>query len=561
MTGFFDAIFHSTHENTPQCIEAGQLVYREDLRRECENLAATLPAKQRIAIHCQSTHLFTVALIATWLRSSDAILPATAKTAYLDDISDQFDLFLDDQEIRKRLDRTDVKSSHKAVEPQAPNDCHIIFFTSGSTGAPKPVAKTLAQIEAEVSVQDALWSPRIPKDARVIGLVSHQHIYGLIFRVVWPVMSGRVYTADPAPFWEMIQGDLKNGDVLITSPAHLKNLHPGLAQAARPSLIFSSGGPLDHEAAQATKNMLGTCPIEVYGSTETGGIAYRQQTVQQADWRPLPGVKVRLNTESCIDVRGFHIAGDDWYHTEDRATIHPETGNFRLLGRADRVVKVEGKRVSLSAVERHLIASDLIEDATVLLPEQNDGRLGAIVVLSSDGLAKHQEIGPFRLGRYLRRKISKFEDDAALPQRWRFVDCIPSDSQGKRPLHLLRAVFNKKPTEPDILEKIKTDDHVQFKMKLPGDLIYFTGHFPGAPILPGVAQIHWAVSYASSIFGTPPTTLEISQLKFRKPILPDNVVTLDLQFDRSTGRVKFRYCSSTDGDMSSGILKYDGALA
>ncbi len=561
MTGFLTALYQTESRNRPQCIVGERLITRAELMKDAITLAANLPGEKRIAVHCQSAHLFAIALMAIWRRGSTVILPATDKPAYLGTIDDQFDLFLDDASIE------DLMKAGQATCPQQPDTiptptrCFAVLVTSGSTGLPKPITKTLEQIEQEVTIQDPLWSPMISPSARIVGLVSHQHIYGLIFRVIWPVMSGRIFTADPAPFWEMMQGDLNQGDVLITSPAHLKNLHPGLADIARPSLIFSSGGPLDYKHAQATRDMFGTCPIEIYGSTETGGIAYRRQTSTETDWTPLPGVKPRLNDKGCLAVQGPHIAQSDWYQTEDKADIDQTSGKFRLLGRADRIVKVEGKRVSLSSVEQHLMVSDLVSEAVVLLPDDKDRRLGAIIVLSDAGVARHKELGTFRMGRLLRREIADFEEDAALPQRWRFVDQIPTDSQGKRPLHLLRAVFAQRPTEPDILDTFQTDDQVALKLRLREDLIYFAGHFPDMPILPGVTQLHWATSYASSMFGTPETTSEVSQLKFRKPILPGHVVNLEMRLDASRQKVKFRYFSDSDGDLSSGILKYDGDAA
>jgi len=558
MTGFLTALYKTQSPNRPLCIAGDQLITRDELRKDALVLAASLPDEKRIAVHCQSAHLFTIALMAAWLRGATVILPATDKPAYLATIEDQFDLFLDDAKVEGLAETAQTVQLEKTEKVPDAERCFAVFFTSGSTGLPKPITKTLKQLESEVPIQDPLWSPMIAPGARVVGLVSHQHIYGLIFRVIWPVMSGRIFAADAAPFWEMMQGDLKQGDVLITSPAHLKNLHPGLAGVARPSLIFSSGGPLDCEHAHATQDMFGTFPIEIYGSTETGGIAYRRQTSPQTGWTPLPGVKPSLNDKGCLAVQAPHIAEADWYQTEDMADIETTSGNFRLLGRADRIVKIEGKRVSLSSVERHLMASDLVSEAVALLPDENDRRLGAIVVLTDAGHDRHKELGAFRMGRLLRREIAKFEEDAALPQRWRFVDQIPTDSQGKRPLHLLRTVFAQKPTEPAILETLQTDDQLELKLRISEDLIYFAGHFPGMPILPGVTQLHWATSYASSIFGTPETTHEISQLKFRKPILPGHIVKLEMRLDASGKKVKFRYFSEAEGDLSSGILKYGG---
>lgn len=563
MTGFIANLHDPKNATTALCIEGDRLFRVGDLRADIDRLSPTLHQSSRIAIHCQSARLFLIAITAAWRAGATVIFPATDRPAYLDGISDQFDLYLDDTAIRERLaTATATTSTSSNMTLPAASDCRAVFFTSGSTAEPKPIPKTLALIEAEITIQEPLWQKHIPNGARIVGLVSHQHIYGLIFRIVWPVMTGRIFTADPAPYWEMMQGDIGAGDVLITSPAHLKNLHPDLADVPRPSLIFSSGGPLDLAAATETTAMLGTCPTEIYGSTETGGIAHRQQTGDDCPWRPLPGVEVALNDSGCLRVRAAHIAGDDWYQTEDIAVIDDATGSFTLHGRADRVVKVEGKRISLGAVERHLRQSHLVEDALALIPDENDRRLGVVAVLSPAGREMLSDIGRFRMGRQLRREIAKFEDDAALPQRWRFVDRLPSDSQGKRPLHLLRALFaDMEPVTPEIVIQNRDDDLVNLALHLPKDLFYFRGHFPGMPILPGVVQLHWAVDQAATLFDVPVTIGEVTQLKYRKPITPGSTVMLELDCDRDNAKIKFRYHSDAEGDHSSGILKWREAAS
>ncbi|OSQ28506.1 AMP-binding protein [Thalassospira sp. MCCC 1A03138] len=562
MTGFIANLHDPKNAATALCVEGGRVFCAGDILTDIDRLSPTLHPSSRIAIHCQSARLFLIAITAAWRAGATVIFPATDRPAYLDGISSQFDLYLDDAAILERLAAATPTNTGSHMTLPAATDCRAVFFTSGSTGDAKPIPKTLALIEAEITIQEPLWQPHIPNGARIVGLVSHQHIYGLIFRIVWPVIKGRVFTADPAPYWEMMQGDINDGDVLITSPAHLKNLHPDLADVPRPSLIFSSGGPLDLAAASETTAMLGTCPTEIYGSTETGGIAHRQQTGDDCPWHPLPGVEVALNEAGCLRVRAAHIAGDDWYQTEDIAKINDATGTFSLHGRADRVVKVEGKRISLGAVERHLRQSHLVEDAIALIPDENDRRLGVVAVLSPEGQNMLADIGRFRMGRQLRREIAKFEDDAALPQRWRFVDQLPSDSQGKRPLHLLRALFaDMEPVMPEIVIQDRDEDRVNLSLRLPADMLYFRGHFPGMPLLPGVVQLHWAVDQAAAVFDVPVTIGEVTQLKYRKPITPGSTVMLELDCDRDNAKIKFRYHSDAEGDHSSGILKWREAAS
>jgi len=556
MSVFFEHLYDDKNAQTPLCLENGATYPVGDIVRDIDHLATTLPTGQRVAIYCQSARRFLVALAAVWRSGGTAILPATDKPGYLDEINQQFDLYLDDDAIDARLvSPTDVS----AFDMRLPTStaCAAIFFTSGSSGQPKPVIKSLAQIEDEIQTQIPLWHPIMPQGARMIGLVSHQHIYGLIFRIIWPVITKQTFSADPTPFWDMILADMAPGDVLITSPAQLKNLHPDLETAPRLSLVLSSGGPLDLATAQEATRVLGVCPTEIYGSTETGGIAWRQQTGPLSAWTPLPGLQTSLNDAGCLRVCARHIAGDDWYQTEDRATIDSDTGCFTLHGRADRVVKVEGKRISLGAVEQHLRQSDLVQDAVALLADENDRRLAVVAVLTEPGKDHLQKRGPFRMGRLLRREVARFEDDAALPQRWRFVDQLPTDNQGKRPLHLLRALFTKNADlGPVIHSQTRDGQKAILGLTLRRDMTCFQGHFPDHPILPGVVQLHWVVQTAATLFGSPNTVGEVSQLKFRRPISPEDDLKLDLDFDATGPKVRFSYHSDAGGVHSSGTVKF-----
>ncbi|HAU81132.1 MAG TPA: AMP-binding protein, partial [Stenotrophomonas sp.] len=95
---------------------------------------------------------------------------------------------------------------------------------------------------------------------------------------------------------------------------------------------------------------MGVAPTEVFGSSETGGVAWRRWSAARPQWHPLPGVAWRID-EGCLAVRSPHLASEDWWLTQDRA-VADDGHSFRLLGRADRIVKIEERRVSLDALEQ-----------------------------------------------------------------------------------------------------------------------------------------------------------------------------------------------------------------
>lgn len=80
-----------------------------------------------------------------------------------------------------------------------PAEPPLVLFTSGSTGAPQPIGKTFRQLDAEIAALEATFGGRLG-NAGIRGTVSHQHIYGLLFRVLWPLATGRAFDAPRIDF-------------------------------------------------------------------------------------------------------------------------------------------------------------------------------------------------------------------------------------------------------------------------------------------------------------------------------------------------------------------------
>lgn len=109
---------------------------------------------------------------------------------------------------------------------------------------------------------------------------------------------------------------------------------------------------------------------------------------------------------------------------------------------------------------------------------------------------------------------------------------------------------------PEIVARRATGEQVELDLIVSADSPWFSGHFPGQPILPGVVQVGWAAQFAADAcgFDAPPTTLE--RVKFKRPILPAAQLTLLL----ASAANKVRYDYRQDGDsVSSGVLCFGGA--
>ncbi|MDV7341024.1 AMP-binding protein [Terasakiella sp. A23] len=313
--------------------------------------------------------------------------------------------------------------------PLDPETSILDFYTSGSTGESKCVRKTLRQIENEITVLQETWGDVIDGHL-VLATVSHQHIYGMLFKVLWPICAGRPFYDEMFEYWEHLVPHVTAETVIVSSPAHLTR-YPELGEVNTPKMIFSSGGPLPLDAALETQQIFNQTPMEVFGSTETGGVAYRQQTGPSIPWRPFDGVETTSDEDGVLSIRSSYLADENWYEMSDRIEFLDDN-RFMMKGRIDRIVKVEGKRVSLPEVEAVLCDLDLVEAAAALITPDARQSLSAVVVLSAAGQEKLGEVGEFRMGRFLRSVMKGSLDQAALPRRWRFVDEIPVNSQGKR---------------------------------------------------------------------------------------------------------------------------------
>jgi acyl-CoA synthetase (AMP-forming)/AMP-acid ligase II len=329
----------------------------------------------------------------------------------------------------------------------------------------------------------------------------------------------------------------------VTSPAHLTRIPPIAAlQAAHLRLVLSAGAALPDDAAGEAAQALG-CPVtDIFGSTETGVVARRLRNAATASWRPFPGVAIRRGEDGRLSVRSDHLAGGGWLETADTIALRDD-GAFDLMGRTDRIVKIEGHRISLADLERKLCASPLVQEAAVVTLETKPPSLGAAVVLTQMGQRMLREIGAFRLGRKLRRDLAETLAAAGLPRHWRFVPSLPVADLGKSRAADIADLFGPRretPTQPILRAERRADETVALDLYIPANLQCLRGHFPGFPVVPGVAQLDWAVKLAADCFDLPLAIASTFQIKFKRLTIAPADVTLTLSH-RAEGQIAFEY--------------------
>ncbi|MBD9481230.1 AMP-binding protein [Pseudoxanthomonas sp. PXM02] len=506
------------------------------------------------ALHFDDATRFASALFGAWHAGKTVVLPGDALPGTLARLQSRVDGFAGDWPGVSAIRESEVGDA--LLTPLDPEATRLVVFTSGSTGEPVAIEKRLRQLDAEArSLESALGAGL--GDVAIHGTVSHQHIYGLLFRVLWPLAAGRAIV--PRAFFpeDLLAAMEGHETVLVASPAHLKRLP---AQLGWPSVhgrlraVFSSGGALPAEAAHDVARLLGVPPVEILGSSETGGIAWRRWDEEQPAWRPLPGVEWQL-AEGVLEVRSLHLAEPAWWRSQDRAEVDG-TGGFRLLGRADRIVKVEERRVSLDALERQIQTHPSVREARVLLLGGQRAVLVAVVVLDPDARVPDDASGRRALANTLTRHLADTQDAVARPRRWRFVSALPTNAQGKVTEAALTALF--RPERPPAHWTLREPTHARVELPLDASLAVFEGHFTQAAILPGVAQLDWAVQLAREVFPLPATFLRMEALKFQRVARPGDRIRLDLEWlaDRST--LVFRYESEHGPHASGRVVFADG---
>ncbi len=338
--------------------------------------------------------------------------------------------------------------------PLDPDAVMAELYTSGTSGEAKAIPKTLRQLD-EVAALEETFGADLPAQAVVFSTASPHHLYGLLFRVLWPLASGRPFHPETLLLPDELLPRLAAcpASVLASTPAHLRRL------AARGDLgrlrgrclrVFSSGGPLDGATADGVARALGAPPLEIFGSTETGGVAWREGGSASRPFTPLPGVDAALDAESgCLVVRSAFVSvgaveageGRRALRMGDRAELHPD-GRFTLLGRADRVVKVGEKRLALPEMESRLRAHPAVAEGCLLTLEQGgEARVAAVIVPSDLGREILAREGRRELVRELAEHLAPDFDRVLLPRAWRFLDELPRDARGKTALEALRGVF------------------------------------------------------------------------------------------------------------------------
>jgi acyl-[acyl-carrier-protein]-phospholipid O-acyltransferase / long-chain-fatty-acid--[acyl-carrier-protein] ligase len=346
-----------------------------------------------------------------------------------------------------------------------------IIFSSGSTGVPKGVMLTHANVLSNIDAVGEVF--HVTHEDVMIGVLPFFHSFGFTVTMCLPLVRGFSAAYHPNPTDAKTIGDLSErygGTILVSTPtfcsAYIRKCKP--QQFARMRIAMVGAEKLREPVAQAFKEKFGVQLLEGYGCTEmspvvsantselASGAAGRSGSKPGSVGRPLPGVEARvidrdtnegplIGKEGMLLVKGPNLMSgylDDpaqtrsvisngWYVTGDIANID-EDGFIYITDRVSRFSKIAGEMVPHMKIEESIAAllGESHVAAVTAVPDEAKGE--RIVAFHTDpDLTASQIWESLAAGDLPRLWIPK-KDDV------HFVESIPTLGTGKVDLRRVR---------------------------------------------------------------------------------------------------------------------------
>ncbi|MBP5464079.1 MAG: acyl-CoA synthetase [Treponema sp.] len=406
---------------------------------------------QEWLVHCEDYWYFLVTFVALLQCRKTVKLTQNITEGFLREIKTPGTCFLTDQETAP-ASSSPLSIPALIAEADAPaeaefrttpafraEDTNILMYTSGSTGQPKAVAQRMKEFELDNAFIISKWGQEF-RTRKLVTTVSQHHIYGFLFGISLPFALGVPFRRTRIELPGQFQTLSDERYMIIATPAFLKRtVESESALPLHDCFIFTSGGVLTPETARQTDKLFGFWPVEVYGSTETSGIAWRQSK-NGLHWTPFDNAKIWKNDAGCLVIVSPYIKDPAGFATNDLVDILDD-GSFILKGRSDSIVKIEEKRISLTEVENRLLASGLVADVKVIAMEDRRQYLAAAVVLNAQGRECFGDQPKLVLNKFFHNYLMQFFENVTIPKKWRFPDSLPTDVQGKKRREDIAALF------------------------------------------------------------------------------------------------------------------------
>ena len=408
----------------------------------------------------------------------------------------------------------------------------VSFHTSGSTATPKTIVKTFASLAKEVAFHRARLADVLARKPVFLSTIEPHHMYGRLWRVMLPQASGCAVDPEVILTPESLLEKMRAAECvfLVTTPSFLARFAEYADQYDVPQNVVeltTSGALLTADVAAAARRVFGRAPLEIFGSTETGGVAWRRQETGDEAWTVFDPVKAwpdesgRLTVASPFSCARRFTLGDG---------VLFESGGrrFKLLGRTDRMVKIAEQRVSLPEMEATMCLLPDVAEAALGVVEGAHGPVLGAVIVPRKGWTDLKTLGKRACARALRAQCLPLFPKGAVPRKYRFVRELPRNAQGKVQASAIQEILASQMAEPVTENEARTATTYSADLTFDRDAAYFQGHFPDFAVLPGVVQLGTAHRLAEAFIGRARPLRMVKKVKFSHVIQPGDTVHFTL---------------------------------
>jgi len=345
----------------------------------------------------------------------------------------------------------------------------VLFFTSGTTGAPKGAVVSHDQLAALAELVAHAW--RVGSTDRLVHALPLHHTHGLSIAFLVCFLSGASQHFLRRFVSEAVWQELGSSTLFMGVPTMHKRLLDAFEQqpaeiragwreaASGLRLVTSGSAALPETVALRWQAVSGQLPLERFGMTEVGVALSNPLAGERrvgSCGRVLPGMQVRIVDEAGRDVSpgepgeiwirgpsvflgydGDAIAtaaafSDGWFRSGDTASWL-EGDYVKILGRTSvDIIKSGGYKLSALEIEVALRRHPQVDEVAVVgVPDADWGEAVVAVIVA------RAPIDPSELREFLKHEVAPYK----IPRKFVQVDELPKNALGKVTKHLLRPLL------------------------------------------------------------------------------------------------------------------------
>ncbi|CAK5217910.1 unnamed protein product [Aphanomyces euteiches] len=350
----------------------------------------------------------------------------------------------------------------------------MLMYTSGTTGSPKGVLSTQANLFAQMTDLTTAWA--LGPEDRVLHFLPLHHTHGILNNLNAPLFGGAQVECLPAAsapaIWKTLSRTASPVTVMMAVPSIYMLLLDGLAKlsdeeqaaavtgAKRLRLAISGSMACPVSILERWGALTGTSLLERYGMTECGmALGNPLAGPRHVGYvgQPFPSVQARIAEGGELQVRGPTLfkaywnrpeetkkewTDDGWFKTGDVAEYNEALGSYRILGRASvDIIKSAGYKLSALEIERVILEHPQVRECAVYgVSDDTWGQIVTAVLRPDAGITTVDEFKP-PLVPFLKENLAKYK----VPRTFHIVEAIPKNAMGKVNKKSLPSIFDGQP--------------------------------------------------------------------------------------------------------------------